>query len=188
MMQRLIGNAMVAMGATAAISGCVIKPLSDSAVLKHVNGNVVRMSVEWEDRFDRAQIPAFYNNEAKYFHWGPEANQYRWVQTIAGTRRDIYGMVFRRALVADGVPALKRYDWVDVYLGNEEQTNYSELRAPVVLRLVCRAADSECKARSKRELGGENEVVSKGRPPEMDLVTFTKLYDLKGQPLKQQAK
>lgn len=164
------------------LQGCAMRPLHDDGLLKLVDGNVVRMTVDWEEPARGALMPASYNVEAKYFKWTPEANQYRWVLGEASLRRDKWGKISRRILVPDEIPRLKSGDLIDVYLGEYDRTNYGELRAPVVLRLVCTQADKLCQKRASEELGGKNEVLSHGRPP-MDNLTFTKKFDLEGKPL-----
>ncbi|QJD91677.1 hypothetical protein HH213_17240 [Duganella dendranthematis] len=89
------------------------------------------------------------------------------------------GSVHRRALVPDQIPQLHKGDVVDVYVGIFDETNYGELKAPVVIRLVCKDADGACKKAEEKTLGGANEIVSKGKPP-MAALSFSKIYDLEG--------
>lgn len=167
----------------ASVTGCAVKPIHDSDLLKLVDGNVVRMQIQWEEPEGKALMPPFYSVEGSYFKWTENANQYRWVISEAHLRRDKWGMGWRRVLVPDQIQRLRRGDWVDVYFGIYEETNYGELRAPVVLRFICKNADKECKKRSEKELGGKFEVVSSGRPADVAYLTFSKVHDLAGKAL-----
>lgn len=160
-----------------------MRPIHDSALLTAVDGNVVRMTVGWEEPEDHALLPAAYNVEARYFKWSPQANQYRWVLVDAEIRRDARGKIYRRALVPDQVPKLRNGDWVDVYLGVYDETSYGELRAPIVLRRVCTDRDDACKKREEKQQGERTGVVSRGKPP-MDGLTFSKKFGLDGRLLK----
>lgn len=166
------------------LQGCAaVKPMADEKVLKVVDGNVVRMTVTWGEHADKGMVPASYNNEAHYYNWTPEVTQYRWIQVTGGMRRDVYGFVFRRVRVPDGMPLLQPGDWVDVYNYPDAELDYSQLKASVVVAFVCANADKVCKEKSKKELGGENEVVSKGAP-DMSKLKFTKKFDTQGNLLK----
>lgn len=184
-MKFLSHNVSIVAMLTAAVlnQGCAIRPIHDSALLTAVDGNVVRMTVGWEEPEGHALLPAAYNVEAKYFHWTPQANQYRWVLADAEIRRDARGKIYRRVLVPDQVPKLRSGDVIDVYLGTFDETNYGELRAPVVLRRVCEDRDDACKKREERQLGERTGVVSRGKPPLEDL-TFSKKFNVDGKILK----
>lgn len=160
-------------------SGCAMRPIHDEGLLRLVDGNVVRMTVTWGEYDDKVLKPASYNVEGRYFKWTPNANQYRWVLTGASMRRDKWGGVSRRAMVPDQIQHLNSGDLVDVYVGKYDETNYGELKAPVIVRLVCSDADKACKKAAEKALGGVNEVVSKGKPP-MAEFSFSKIYDLEG--------
>jgi hypothetical protein len=169
--------------AAALNQGCAIRPIHDSALLKAVDGNVVRMTVGWKEPDGHALLPAAYNVEAKYFHWTPQANQYRWVLADAEIRGEARGKIYRRILVPDQIPKLRIGDVIDVYLGTYDETNYGELRAPVVVRLVCAEIDEVCKKREEKKLGARNGIVSRGKPP-LDDLTFAKVFDLDGKAIK----
>jgi hypothetical protein len=167
-----------------AISGCAMKPIHDEDLLKLVDGNVIRMQIDWPEPSGAALMPASYNVEANYLHWTANANQYRWVISEALMRKNTWGRVWRRTLVPDQIPRLQKGDWVDVYVGSYWQTNFGELKAPVVVRLVCKDSDKACKQNSEKELHGKFEVVSTGRPAIVDQLTFTKVHDLEAKALK----
>lgn len=160
-----------------------MRPIHDSALLTAVDGNVVRMTVGWEEPEDHALLPAAYNVEARYFHWTSQANQYRWVLADAEIRRDARGKIYRRILVPDQISRLKSGDLIDVYLGAFDETNYGKLQAPVVVRLICTDRDDACKKLEAKQLGERTGVVSRGKPPLEDL-TFSKKFDLDGKLLK----
>jgi hypothetical protein len=156
-----------------------MRPIHDDGLLKLVDGNVVRMTVSWGEYDDKVLKPASYNVDGLHFKWNSNSNQYRWVLATAVMRRDHWGSVYRRAMVPDQISQLHKGDLVDVYVGYFDQTNYGELQAPMVIRLVCRDADSACKKAEEKKLGGANEVVTTGKPT-MTGLTFSKFYDLDG--------
>lgn len=162
-----------------ALQGCGIKPIHNEEFKELVDNNVVRMTVAWPEKENKAYSPASYNVDAHYFKWSGEDIQYRWLLVKATMRRDKWGSVLRTTLIADSVPVLDTGDWVDVYLPPFDSMNYSEFKAPVILRLVCRDADSACKKKAEAELGGKNEVVSKGKP-DMSNFGYTRKFDLQG--------
>lgn len=162
-----------------------MRPIHDEGLLKLVDGNVVRMTVTWGERDDKVLQPASYNVDGLHFKWNSNANQYRWILATAVMRRDRWGSVHRRALVPDQIPQLHKGDIVDIYVGFFDETNYGDLKAPVVIRLVCQETDSSCNRSEEKALGGANEVVSIGKPP-MTGLTFSKVHDLEGNRLRQQ--
>lgn len=174
---------MACLTTSLALQGCSIAPISDAGLESLTDGNVVRATVNWNERPDRAFAPASYNVEANYHHWVKENMQYRWIFVRAVLRRDKWGNVMRTARIADGVPLLKVGDWVDVYMPPYNSIDYSVMNAPVILRLVCASEDSTCKKKSEQELGGKNEVVQKGKP-DMSAYTFSKVFDIEGKLLK----
>ncbi|MYM30654.1 hypothetical protein GTP58_20180 [Duganella sp. CY15W] len=164
-----------------ALQGCTT-PHRNEGVVNHITNNVVRMEVNWGEYPDRAWSPASYNVMARYHHWDENSIQYRWIWPQATMRRDLYAQVNEIAVVADGVPFLRHGDLVDVFVPPFETYNYGQLKAPIVIRLVCKADDSDCIEKSKKELGGKNEIVSKGSP-DLSRVAFTKTFDKTGKRL-----
>lgn len=160
------------------LPGCTTL-LNNESVLAVIDDTVVRMEVTWGETAEHSWTPASYALGYWSRNWTVEDNRYRWVLTQAVLRRDIWGQAFRPARVPDGLPILRPGDLVDVYLPRFADTNYGELVAPVIVRLVCSDADSECKKRSKSDLGGRNEIVSRGKP-DMANLSFSKVYGLDG--------
>lgn len=174
---------VMAIGALSILQGCAIRPYNTDEFLTLLDDSVVRMAVDWPERDDHAYSHAFYNVDAKYFHWSENSVQYRWIMVKAVMRRDKWGKVIRTARIPDGMPILKPGDWVDVYLPPFDSMNYDQLNAPIILRLVCKDDDRACKDASEKQLNGKNEVVSRGRP-DMQNLTFSKKFDRQGELLK----
>ncbi|MYM71640.1 hypothetical protein GTP56_05445 [Duganella sp. FT134W] len=163
------------------LQGCTT-PHRNEGISNLIMNNVVRMYVNWGEYPDKAWSPASYNVAANYYHWNENSIQYRWIWPQANLRRDLYGVVNEMAMVPDEIPFLRHGDLVDVYLPPFETYNYGEMRAPIVIRFVCSADDDACQDKSKKELGGKNEVVSKGKP-DLSGFTFTKKFDKTGKRL-----
>jgi len=174
--------------ALSSLGGCgVIHDLyQDKGVADYSTNVVFRMSVAWYEKPDHAYSPAFYNYDAKIHNWGPEAIQYRWILLKSFFKdKTESGGVFRTGRIPDGLPVLKVGDIVDVYLPDDDLTNYNQLKGPVILRLVCRENDRPCKKAAKVELGGRSfGMVSKGMP-DMSNLTFSKRFDATGHILPQ---
>ena len=78
-------------------------------------------------------------------HWNQTAKRtYRWTSAAmpidAGVSTQL--MTISAAVIAEGVPALRRGDIIDVYV--VQGFDYSEGRAPVVVRRVCGGRDLGC--------------------------------------------
>jgi len=107
-----------------------------------VDGSMWRMEVsEDEAAYAGPSIHDRFNH-----HWSAEAKKrYRWtsvampIDTGASTQL----MAISTAIIAEGVPALKSGDIVDVAVGSQ-LIDYSKGRAPVIVRRVCAARDERC--------------------------------------------
>jgi hypothetical protein len=51
------------------LQGCAMTPIGDEGLEALTDGNVVRATVNWDEKSDRAFAPASYNVEANYHHW-----------------------------------------------------------------------------------------------------------------------
>lgn len=176
-------NLMLVIIGLSMLNGCASKPYFDEDLKKLTDNTVLRMNVAWYEKGDRAYAPASYNVDGHYHHWGTNAIQYRWILLQANMRRDMYGQILKTARIPDGMPILHLNDVVDVWIPPEDSVNYNELKAPIILKLVCKYNDSDCKAKAKKELGGLNEVVSHEKTDISEL-TFTKKFDTEGNLIK----
>lgn len=158
--------------------GCAVVYF-DKDVAKLTDNTVFRMKVAWHEDAAKGVSPVFYNASAKVYHWGPNAAQYRWVFLDANIRRDMFAKMLKNARIADSIPILETGDYVDVLLPPEAETNYDELHAAIVIRFVCKNADTTCKDKSKAELHGAHEVVSR-TIPDISGLRFTKKFDPQG--------
>ncbi|MYM30655.1 hypothetical protein GTP58_20185 [Duganella sp. CY15W] len=168
----------------AGILAACTTPHTNEGVENLIANNVVRMTVNWDEKDSKAWSPASYSVMGNYFHWSENSIQYRWIPVQANLRRDLYGQANNPARIPDGFPILSSGDLVDVYVPPWSSMNYGELKAPIIVRFVCSASDSACQDLSKKDLGGRNEVVSKGKP-DMGNLVFTKKFDESGNRLKQ---
>ncbi|CAN0622864.1 protein of unknown function [Burkholderia multivorans] len=187
--QRWAGNgdsvqlAVICVAAAVTLAGCGTGLPGDPDIAGYSANNVIRMSVFWPEKAKHDWNPPFYNVEAARNHWTPEDNQYRWIIAHASFRKDFWGMSDRVSLVPDSVPFLESGDLVDVYDPGRTDVDYGNFKAPIVLRLVCKHKDKACIEASKKELGGLNEIASKGKPGLSDLI-FSKTFDIRGNRLK----
>lgn len=163
------------------IQGCATVYF-DKDLAKLTDNTVVRMKVAWHEDAEKGVSPVFYNASAKAYNWGPNAARYRWVLLDANMRRDMFAKMLKNARIADGIPILETGDYVDVLLPPEAETNYDALHAATVIRFVCKNADTACKDKSKAELHGAQEIVSRTLP-DISGLRFTKKFDPQGRVL-----
>ena len=116
--------------------------------------------------------------------WGPQSKRYRWISAQAKTGNGGltgYYLYSTGILVPDQVPTIHKGDLVDVILLERDQYDFPNLKAPLVLGLVCRKDDVACQDRLKASNGGKTWGVWVERAQyDQSKFTFTPRYDESG--------
>lgn len=134
---------------------------------------------------------AFYGGDRNDIHPAAEdVIPYRWLNitarglwkeaSILGTG-GISGGIFP-AVIADGVPLLKKGDWVDMYIPAPKTFSISNHSFLTVVRLVCTVEDKACQKREKKKLGRvQGQLVQPKGTFDWASVSITPHYTMDGQ-------
>ena len=86
------------------------------------------------------------------------------------------------ALAADGIPLLKKGDWVDIYIPRAKTLSMRNRSFLTIVRLVCTVEDKDCQKQEKKKLGRvQGQLVQPKGTFDWDSVTITPHFTLDGQ-------
>lgn len=169
---------LVALALGVAVStGCTT---DHGTVYQSANHTVQRLAVGPIAEYESKTLPHALGAGGGTF--GPVASQYRWVHVQGITKVDRDTWLHTIARVPDQISQLHKNDIVDVLFLTVSDSNYDQLKTPVVLRVVCKNEDAPCKRQLYKEAGDTNVFLgpTSEQAPDVSQYTFSKFYDTDG--------
>lgn len=159
------------------LAGCTT---DHGAIYQNANNTVQRLAVGPIAEYESKTLPHALGAGGGTF--GPIASQYRWVHVQGITKVDRDTWLHTIARVPDQIPQLHKNDIVDVLFLTVSDANYDQLKTAIVLRLVCKNEDSECKRQLYKDAGNTNVFLGPTSEvsPNTGGLTFSKFYDSDG--------
>lgn len=140
-------------------------------------GSTISIAVYGGDRNDTHPVA----EDVIPYRWHPITARGLWKEASLLGTGGISSGIFP-AVIADGVPLLKKGDWVDIYIPAPKTFSISNHSFLTVVRLVCAVEDKACQKREKKKLGRvRGQLVQPKGTFDWASVSITPHYTMDGQ-------